>query len=66
MSEVQSLDMIPLEIAVLCLTCNCITASPHDFCSYCGAKGVVSLSKWLNRPEEDSCVVSIHSCSVSR
>ena len=50
---------IPLDLATLCLNCNVITASKHDSCSYCGAKGLCLLSNWLNRTEE------LHETSVS-
>ena len=46
------IEAIPLDRATLCLTCNCITTSTGDSCSYCGSKGLCSLSKWLNRTED--------------
>jgi hypothetical protein len=56
------IDPIPLDTATLCLTCNMITTSTGDSCSYCGAKGLCLLVNWLNR--EEPCVELPSSCSL--
>ena len=53
MRVLDPIAVIPLDSATLCLTCNCITISSGDCCSYCKSKGVVSISKWLNRTENE-------------
>ena len=40
--------MIPLEIAMLCLDCQVITArGKHPHCEFCGSRAVLSLAKVL-------------------
>lgn len=40
---------IPLDKAVLCATCNCITTSKGESCDYCGAKTLMSMARVLDR-----------------
>lgn len=45
--------ILPLELAVLCVSCNRISDSPGDRCMACDAVGsLLSLSRVLDRAKE--------------
>ena len=42
---------IPLDHAVLCLDCNCVSDANRE-CPACSSRALMNLSVVLNRPEE--------------
>jgi hypothetical protein len=56
-------DAVPLQGAVLCMNCECVTSSLSDACVVCGSRSLFSLAKLLggaqlssmaNRPARSS------------
>jgi hypothetical protein len=50
MLMINDLNTIRLQNAVFCAECEVISDSPHDVCSVCGSRSLVSLSRVLGGP----------------
>lgn len=51
MKSLLTKPQIPLEQAVLCLDCSCISNANHE-CPACSSRALLNLSTVLNRPSE--------------
>lgn len=43
----QQMTVVPLQHAVFCVNCETVSNSPHDVCSVCGSRSLVSLFRML-------------------
>ena len=53
MVHTETIDAVPLNRAVLCADCDCITASTGN-CLMCGSTALINLAKVINRSEKES------------
>ena len=51
MTSLQNKSTIPLDNAVLCLDCNCVSDANRE-CPACTSRALMNLSVILNRPTE--------------
>jgi hypothetical protein len=51
MKSILKKSLIPLDQAVLCLDCSCISDANHE-CPACCSRALLNLSSVLNRPSE--------------
>lgn len=51
MTSLRNNSTIPLDYAVLCLDCNCVSEANRE-CPACCSRALMSLSVVLNRPAE--------------
>ena len=51
MTALKNKSTIPLDHAVLCLDCNCVSDANHA-CPACSSRALMNLSVVLNRPAE--------------
>ena len=45
----EVVEAVPLDVAVLCEDCRCITASRNGHCRICEGRGLLNLAKVLSR-----------------
>jgi hypothetical protein len=51
MTSLRNKSAIPLDLAVLCLDCNCVSDANRE-CPACTSRALMNLSVVLNRPAE--------------
>jgi len=51
MTSLRNKSTIPLDQAVLCLDCNCVSDANRE-CPACSSRALMNLSVVLNRPAE--------------
>jgi hypothetical protein len=51
MKSLLTKPQIPLDQAVLCLDCSCVSNANHE-CPACSSRALLNLSAVLNRPSE--------------
>jgi len=51
MTTLKNNSTIPLDYAVLCLDCNCVSDANRE-CPACSSRALMNLSVVLNRPTE--------------
>ncbi len=53
-AELQRVDRVDLQVAVLCQDCQFITASTDETCALCGSRSTLQLAPVLNRNAAES------------
>lgn len=53
----RRLEVVPLELAVLCVGCHCITATRNEHCPVCGETGLVLLAQALGTERTEALLI---------
>jgi hypothetical protein len=60
------IDCVPLQNAVLCADCECISESRNDVCGVCGGRSLVNLARLLGSAAQHEAGVGLTDPLMSR
>ncbi len=57
---------MPLQSAILCADCECISESRNDVCGVCGGRSLVNLARLLGSAAQNEAEVDLNDPLISR
>jgi hypothetical protein len=60
------ISCVPLQNAVLCADCECISESRNDVCGVCGGRSLVNLARLLGSAAQNEAKVDLTDPLISR